>query len=166
MPAAGSAQSRHLAQSGPGVTGVTVPAEAQALHGTPVPGPDGLRVPASDSADAAETAADSHTAHTPQAPRPQPPPPPLPSPPPAAPIEALQVAPADIRGVTTVEELCTAISEGAQDIEIREHLDLTPLLDGVTRRQGTQYDIGGQVDPMALLKVASNTRSIRVPPPR
>lgn len=87
----------------------------------------------------------------------QPPPPP----PPATPA----VAPADVTIVRSAAELQAALRSRAQDIEIREHLDLdsVPAVGIPEGRQG-MFDHSSSAERMIFAAVEDPTRSIRVCP--
>ena len=77
----------------------------------------------------------------------------------------LILGPANISVVRTAAQLKQAIVSRARDIEVREHLDLTPLLydrgpfiDTVSE----EFYRTALIDPLALLLVEVETRSIRV----
>lgn len=95
-------------------------------------------------------------------------PPPNRAPPPSPP-KVLELHPANVTVASTAAELMRAVSAGARDIEIRDHLDLTPLLHDVRASFYLSYvpefeavHRRMQVDALAMFHVASTTRSIRV----
>lgn len=72
------------------------------------------------------------------------------------------VAPADITAVTTAAQLQDALSQGAQDIEIREHLDLDSVA-AVPIPLGRQGMFDNSTNPRLVFAVVQEgTRSIRV----
>ena len=90
---------------------------------------------------------------------------PAPAPPPPVDGGGLILGPANITIVKTAAQLKQAVVGRAQDIEIREHLDLTPLLDD----RGPFLDTPAEkiyrealIDPLALVLLEVGTRSIRV----
>lgn len=77
----------------------------------------------------------------------------------------LILGPANITVVRTSAQLKRAVVSRARDIEIREHLDLTPLLDdrGPFNDTSTEnFYREALIDPLALLLLEEGTRSIRV----
>ena len=82
-------------------------------------------------------------------------------PPVLRPSEAVTVPPAQVRVVTTAAELQAASVAGAQDIEIRTHLDLSGLKRFVNPALSAipKEDI---IRPQALLYTYGNMRSMRV----
>lgn len=77
----------------------------------------------------------------------------------------LLLGPANITVVFTAMQLKQAVVSRALDIEIREHLDLTPLLNDRDLSNDTtmaEYRKSGTIDPLALLLLEAGTRSIRV----
>jgi len=87
--------------------------------------------------------------------------------PPLPPPRAAATAPADIVSVSSAEELRSALTSGAQDIEIREHLDLEDVA-GIPvpeARQGL-FDNSTISDRLVFAIIEDPTRSIRVRPSR
>lgn len=89
------------------------------------------------------------------------------------PLQNFKLHPENITAVSTAVELLRAVSDGARDIEIRAHLDLTPLLEDIRSNFHARAQPEDptpeqqdhrlmQVDALAMLQVAGNTRSIRV----
>ena len=77
------------------------------------------------------------------------------------PSEAVTVPPAHVRVITTAAELQAASVEGAQDIEIRAHLDLSGLkrFDNPALSAIPEYETNV---PQALLYTHGIMRSMRV----
>ena len=87
------------------------------------------------------------------------------APPPPVDGGGLILGPANITVVRTAVQLKQAVVDRAQDIEIREHLDLTPLLDGRGPFLDTpteEYLRTAIIDPLALVLLEVGTRTIRV----
>lgn len=86
-----------------------------------------------------------------------------PAAPTASPAQVFDLRPANITAVWTASELHAALASGALDIEIRAHLDLTPLLE-VPRSalHWRRRERRAALDGLAMLQVDVGTRSIRV----